>query len=149
MLLTCLYCDYDKVVIVDHMANNILEHLATNVDYYKQFPAADLIWDTEGYFIFGNYCESSIDVIILPLQKHCTWIYQSIRKGQMEVCRLWNKPKMWEAEKLTWSLCRTPRIWATTTMIPLCCLTNLVSYWVKTYPVPACTRLWCHYVVTR
>ena len=28
-----LYCDCDEVVTVDHMVNNILEHLATNADY--------------------------------------------------------------------------------------------------------------------
>ena len=36
-----LHCDYDEVKTVDHMANNILDYLATNADYYKQFFIGD------------------------------------------------------------------------------------------------------------
>ena len=43
-----LSCDYGEVVTVDPMANNILEHLATNAYYYKQFHTSDQIWDAEG-----------------------------------------------------------------------------------------------------
>ena len=64
-----LYCDYDETVTVDHMANNILEHLATNADYYKQFHTVDLIQDVEGYFKFGIYCDSIVDVITVTTTK--------------------------------------------------------------------------------
>ena len=43
-----LYCDYDQVEAVDHMANNSLEYIATNADYHKEFNTGDLIWDTKG-----------------------------------------------------------------------------------------------------
>ena len=49
-----LYCEYDEVVTADHMANNLLEHLAADADYYKQFNTGNLIQDAEGYFKFGK-----------------------------------------------------------------------------------------------
>ena len=65
-----LYCDYDEVITVDHMANNILEHLATNAYYYQQFHTSNLKQDAEGYFRFGNYCDSIINVhSTLPIPK--------------------------------------------------------------------------------
>ena len=45
-----LDCGYNDIVTVDHMVNNILEHLATNVHYYKQFHMGDLLQDAKGYF---------------------------------------------------------------------------------------------------
>ena len=67
-----LYCDFDEVVTVDNMANSVLEHLATNIDYYKQFHTGDLLWDSKGYFKFGNYCDSVMDIIIVATPKSTT-----------------------------------------------------------------------------
>ena len=51
------------------MVNNILEHLAANADYYKQFHAGDLLGNADGYFKFGNYCDSIIDIIFIVTTK--------------------------------------------------------------------------------
>ena len=83
-----LYCDYDEVVTVDHMANNILEHFATNADYYKQFHTGSLIWDAERYFKFWNYCDSIIDEIITATTKALDLNLSIYQKGQMETYRL-------------------------------------------------------------
>ena len=83
-----LYCDYDEIVTVDHMVNNILDHLATNAEYYKQFNTGDLIWNAEGYFKFGKYCGIIINVIIIAIKSTTPESCQSIRKGQMEIYRL-------------------------------------------------------------
>ena len=40
-----------------------------NVDYYKQFHTGDVLLDAEGYFKFGNYCDSVIDLIIIATVK--------------------------------------------------------------------------------
>ena len=58
VLESVLYCDYNKVVTLDDMINNILEHLSVNGDYYKQLHTGDLLQDAEGYVKFGNYHES-------------------------------------------------------------------------------------------
>ena len=50
--------------MVDSLASNILGHLVTNVDYYKQFHTGDVLWDVKGYLKFGNYCDS-VDLIII------------------------------------------------------------------------------------
>ena len=35
----------------------------------KKFHMSDLLWDTEGYIKFGNYCHSIIDIIIIAIAK--------------------------------------------------------------------------------
>ena len=64
-----VYCDFDEVEIVHHMVNSILEHLPSIAEYYKKFCISDLLWDTEGYIKFGNYCHSIIDIIIFATAK--------------------------------------------------------------------------------
>ena len=83
-----LYCDYNEVVMVDILANNILGHLAANVNYYKQFHTGDILWDTEGFFKFGNYCDSVINLIIIATAKALSVNLSIIRKGLMEIYRL-------------------------------------------------------------
>ena len=54
----------------------------------KKFHSGDLLWDTEGYFKFGNYCDSIIDVIIIPIAKalHMNLsIYENGRDENMQV----------------------------------------------------------------
>ena len=60
-----LYCDYNEVVTIDSLVSNILEYLSADVDYYKQFHTGDVLQDAEGYFKFGNYCDSISSVIII------------------------------------------------------------------------------------
>ena len=66
-LLLC--CDYNEVVTVSNLASNILGHLVANVDYYKQFHTEDILQDTEGYFKFGNYCDSIIGQVLTATAK--------------------------------------------------------------------------------
>ena len=83
-----LYCDCNEVVTVDSLASNILGHLVANVDYYKEFNAGAVLWDTEGYFKFGNYCDSVIDLIIIAITKALTLnllIYQKGPDGNIQV----------------------------------------------------------------
>ena len=48
---------------------------------YKESHTGDILWDSKGYFKLENYCENIVEVIILPLHMHYTWIYQFIWKG--------------------------------------------------------------------
>ena len=83
-----LYCDYNEMVTVDHMANNILEHLAVNADYYKQSHTDDIIQDTDMCFKFGIYGNSTIDVITIATRKavHLNLsIYQKGPDGNIQV----------------------------------------------------------------
>ena len=49
------------------MVNNILKNLAADTDYYKKFHIVNLLQDTEGYFKFGNYCDSTVETIVTVL----------------------------------------------------------------------------------
>ena len=76
-----LYCDYNEVTMVDRLTSNILGHLVANVDYYKQFHAGDILLDAEGYFIFGNNCESFINLIINSTTKALNMNLSIYQKG--------------------------------------------------------------------
>ena len=83
-----LYHDYNKVVTVYCMASNILGHLAAHVDYYKQFHTVGILQDAEGYFIFGNFCDSIINVFSFVTAKalHINLlIYQKEPDGNIQV----------------------------------------------------------------
>ena len=76
-----LYCDQNEVVALDSLGSNILGNLATTVDYYEQFHTGDVLKDTEGYLIFGSYCDTVLDVIIIATAKALKLKF--IRKGRM------------------------------------------------------------------
>ena len=62
------YCDYE-VVMVDSLESSVQGHLVANVDYYKWFHIGDILQYAEGYFKFGNYCDSVINLIITATAK--------------------------------------------------------------------------------
>ena len=127
-----LYCGYVEVITLENMVNNILEHLVANADYYKLFHTGDLLWDVEGWFQFGNYSDSIINVIITATTKalHVNLsIYQKRPDRSIQVIEQTADVK---ANKFTWILCRTSRIQLTSSLMPFCSLTNLVRYLIKT-----------------
>ena len=76
------YCDYSEVVMVNSLGSIILGHLAANVDYYKWFCTGDILWNAEGYFIFGNYSDIVIDLIIIATTKVLNMNLPIYQKGQ-------------------------------------------------------------------
>ena len=64
-----LYCDHNEVIAFDSLASNILGHLVANVNYYKWFHTGDVLKDAEGYFKFGSYCDSVVNLIITATTK--------------------------------------------------------------------------------
>ena len=65
-ILLVLYCDYSEVVMLNSLA---ILNPAAYVDYYKWFHTGDILQDAKGYFKFGNYCDSVIDLIIIVTTK--------------------------------------------------------------------------------
>ena len=132
------------------MVNNILEHLMANADYYTQFHTVDLLWDTEDCFKFGNYCDSIMDVIIVSSVKalHMNLsFYQKQPHGNIQVIE--HTTDFSQTSSLYIYTHRTPKIQLKTSMMPFCCLTSLVSYWIKTDPVQTGNRLWYNYITMR
>ena len=85
-----LYCYHNEVVTLNSLASNILGHLAANVNFYKEFHTEDVLKDTEGYFKFGNYCDSVLNVIIFATARALKLnlsIYQKGPNGNIQILK--------------------------------------------------------------
>ena len=127
-----LYHDYAEIVTIDAMVNNNLEYLLANVDYYKQFHVGDLSQYADGYFKFGNYCDSIIDVIIIATVKalHVNLpIYQKEPEGNIELIE---QTIDTGGREVYLKFMQAPTIQCKTTMMSYYALPNLVRYVIKT-----------------
>ena len=83
-----LYMDHDEVVTSDSIESTILNHLASNINYYKVFHARDVLKDAENYFKYGMYCKDVLDLIVVAtataLNLNLT-IYQKGLKGNIQI----------------------------------------------------------------
>ena len=64
-----LYMDHDEMVTLDTMESSILDHLASNVNYYKLFHTGHVLKDTQRYFKFGMYCEKILNLIVVAMAR--------------------------------------------------------------------------------
>ena len=122
-----LYCDHNEEVKFNSLASSIPGHLVANVHYYKQFHTGDVLKDAEGYFKFGCYCYSIVDQIIITTTKALTMnlsIYQKGPHGNIQIIELTTDTRGREVHLKF--MCDPHNL--TTTMMPFCCLTNLLSY---------------------
>ena len=76
------------MVTFKSLASNVLGHLASNVHYYKQFHTGDVLKDAEGYFKFGSYYDSIVNLIIIATTKALNLnlsIYQKRPNGNKQI----------------------------------------------------------------
>ena len=59
--MVCL--DHDEEMTLGKLQSSILDHMAANVNYYKQFDTGNVLKDVKRYFQFGTYCDSIVDLI--------------------------------------------------------------------------------------
>ena len=123
-----LYCDYNEVVSVNSLESNTLGYLAANVDYYKQFHAGDILRDAEGFFKFGNNCDSVVDLLIISTAKALNLNLSSYQKGPDGNIQVIEQTTENRGREVHLKFMRIPIIQLKTTMMPFCCLTNLVRY---------------------
>ena len=57
--------DHEEMVTLDNMERSILDHLASNVNYYKLFHTGHVLKDAQMYFKFGMYCENVLNLIVV------------------------------------------------------------------------------------
>ena len=50
--------DHDEKMTLGKLQSSILDHMAANVNYYKQFHTGNVLKDVKRYFKFGTYCNS-------------------------------------------------------------------------------------------
>ena len=60
-----LCMDYYADMTLGKLQSSILDHLAANVNYYKQFHTGNVLKDMKRYFKFGTYCDSVVDLIVV------------------------------------------------------------------------------------
>ena len=73
--------DHDEVVTLDNTESSILDHMASNVNYYKLFHTGHALKDTHRYFKFGMYCENVLDLIVVAMARALNLNLTIIRKG--------------------------------------------------------------------
>ena len=52
------------------------------ITHYKQFHTEGILRDLEGYFKFGNYCDSVVNLIIIATTKPLNLNVSIYQKGQ-------------------------------------------------------------------
>ena len=80
--------DHDEMVTLDTMESSILDHLTSNVNYYKVFHIGHLLKDVQRYFQFRTYCEYVLKLIVVAmagaLNLNLT-IYHKGPKGNIQI----------------------------------------------------------------
>ena len=58
---------HDEMVTLDKMESSILDHMASNVNYYKLFRTGHVLKDVQRYFKFGTHCDNVFDLIFVAM----------------------------------------------------------------------------------
>ena len=85
-----LSMNHDEEITLDKMQSSILDHMAANVNYYKQFHTGHLLMDVKRYFKFGTYCDSILNLIVVALARALNLdfkIYQKGPKGDIQILK--------------------------------------------------------------
>ena len=64
-------------------SSSILDHMASNVNYYKQFHMGHVLKDMKRYFKFGTYCDSAVDLIVVAMARAVNMNLKIYQKGLM------------------------------------------------------------------
>ena len=64
-----LWMDHDEDMTLGKLQSTIFDHMAANVNYYKQFHTGHVMKDMKRYFKFGTYCDSVVDLIVVAMTR--------------------------------------------------------------------------------
>ena len=76
-----LCMDHDEEMTLDKLQSSILDHMAANVNYYKQFHTGHVLKDVKRYFKFGTYCDSVLDLIVVAMARTLKLNLKMYQKG--------------------------------------------------------------------
>ena len=82
-----LYMDHDEVVTLDTMESTMLDHLASNVNYFKLLHTGHVLKDTQRYFKFGMYCENVLNLIVVVTAKALNLNLTIYQKGNIQILK--------------------------------------------------------------
>ena len=83
-----LSMDYDEEMTLGRLQSSILDHMAANVNYYKQFHTGHVLKDMKRYFKFGTYCDSVVDLNVVATARALNMnlkIYQKGPTGNIQI----------------------------------------------------------------
>ena len=80
-LTACL--DHDEEMALGKLQSSILDHMAANVNYYKEFHTGNVLKDANRYFKFGTYCNSVVDLIVVAMARALNMNLKIYQKGPM------------------------------------------------------------------
>ena len=83
-----VYMDHDEDMTLGKLQSSILDHMAANVNYYKQFHTGNVLKDVKRYFEFGTYCNSIVDLIVVAMASTLNMnlkIYQKGPSGNIQI----------------------------------------------------------------
>ena len=75
--------DYDADMILGKLQSTIFDHMAANVNYYKQFHTGHVLKDVKRYFKFCTCCDSVIDLIVVTMARALNMSLKIYQKGPM------------------------------------------------------------------
>ena len=82
--------DHDEEMTLGKLQSIILDHMAANVNYYKQFHTGHVLKDVKRYFKFGTYCDSVLDLIVVAMARALNMnlkTYQKRPTGNIQILR--------------------------------------------------------------
>ena len=75
--------NHNEEMTLGKLQSSILDHMAANVNYYKQFHTGNVLKDEKIYFKFGTYCNSVVDLIIVATARALNMNLKIYQKGPM------------------------------------------------------------------
>ena len=82
--------DHDEMVTLDNMESSILDHMASNVNYYQLFHKGHVLKEAQRYFKFGMYCENVLGLIVVSMARALNLnltIYQKEPTGNIQILK--------------------------------------------------------------
>ena len=84
------YIGHGEMVTLDNMESSILDHLASNFNYYRLLYAGHVLKDAQRYFKFGMYCENVLYLIVVAMVRALNLnltIYQKGPIGNIQILK--------------------------------------------------------------
>ena len=75
--------DHDEEMTLGKLQSSILDHMEANVDYYQKFHTGNVLKDVKRYFKFGTYCNSIVDLIVIPTARSLNMNLKIYQKGTL------------------------------------------------------------------
>ena len=85
--------DHDEVVTLNNMESSKLDHIASNVNYYKLFHTGHVLKDVKRCFKFGTYCDNVLNLIVVAMARALNLnlkIYQKGPKGNTQILKYYS-----------------------------------------------------------